>query len=150
LVKGDEPTMSKENVGISDDTDTQEVIERYPVISTLMGIMHGSGINSDWYALDKGGYIILYNSYESMNEAGMYDADTDFSITIDKTDVYNYTVRCLSRNRHYWNKYGLKEYIEDTFINCFGMAIKEHKGEYPIKSGIREKKTYELIIVKRD
>ena len=139
--------MSKDVFGISDESETQKVIERYPIIGSVMSIMHGSGINFDWYALDSGRYITLYNSYESMNEAGMYDAATDFSITIDKTDVYNITVRCLSKYRYYWNKYQLKEYIEDTYLNCLDMAIKTWEKEYPIHSGIREKKTYELIVV---
>ena len=132
--------------GISDEEETQKVIEKYPIIGTFMDICHGSGINSDWYAIDKGRYIILYNSYESMNETGFYDADTSFSVTIDKTDTDNMIIRCLDRNRHYWNKYQLKEYLEDHISECFRMAIKERENEYPIRSGIREKITHELII----
>jgi len=133
--------------GISDDDDTKKVIERYPIIGTLMDICHGSGINSDWYAIENKGYIILYNSYESMNESGMYDANTSFSVTIEKKDTNNIVIRCLDQYRYYWNKYGLKEYLEDTIYECFRMAIEKHKDESPIRSRIREKKTYELIVV---
>ena len=134
---------------ISNDSETQMGIEKYPVIEEFMCSCHGSGIDYEWYAVENKGYIVLTNSYHSMNDCGMYDAVIDFSVTIPKTDILNFDVKCLS-NRYYWNKYGLKEYLEDTIHYGLTEAINTLKDQWPIKSGIRQKEIWELLNVKKE
>lgn len=75
---------------------------------------HGSGINSDWSIDIKKDVVICKNSYERMNEAGMYDGVFPFSVRYAKDD-FKVTFHSLSsKERRIANEEGLKEYLEDT------------------------------------
>lgn len=135
--------------GISSDGETQDIYNKYPVIAEFMGFLHGSGIDYDWYAEDKGKNIILYNSYHSMDENGFYDYITDFKVIIPKNDIMKFKVQCIGF-RYAWNKYMLKEFLYDQIHYGLSESVNKLKDEWPIKSGLREEKIYRIFKVKNN
>ena len=135
--------------GISDDGTTQEIYNKYPVIAEFMGFLHGSGIDYDWYAHETKKNIILYNSYHSMNDAGMYDYITDFKVIIPKNDIMRFKVQCIGF-RYAWYKYMLKEFLYDQVYYGLSESVNKLKDEWPIKSGLRIEMIYRLFGVKHE
>ena len=81
-------------------------------------LLHGSGINSDWKVERKVGHIILKNSYHCMDEYGYYDQRADFWIKLFEHIPEEFELHFTGRVSHHMNnKYGLREYLEDTITH---------------------------------
>jgi hypothetical protein len=82
---------------------------------------HGSGIDCDWIiTIDwKKSRINCKNSYHCMNEYGMYDGFADFTLSIPFDSTENeFSFVFNGKQSQYKNrKYGLREYLEDTFAS---------------------------------
>jgi len=75
---------------------------------------HGSGINGHWSIIEFDSHWECQNTYDTMNEYGMYDYTVSFSLIIPKKNPekfrlhfhgYQYPVR----------KYNLRDYLESLF-----------------------------------
>ena len=132
---------------ISNDSQTQTLVEKYPVLSTFMELCHGSGIDYSWSGHEDKNNIILRNSFHVMNDNGMYCAVCDFSVIIPKNDILNISVKCHS-NRYWWNYTSLGEYLPDTIHFSLCDSIKKHNTGMPYKDGLRKVEKYEAVPVR--
>lgn len=132
---------------ISNDSQTQTLIEKYPVISTFMDSCHGSGIDYSWSGHEDKNNIILRNSFHVMDDCGMYCAVCDFSVVIPKMDMLNFLLKCHS-NRYYWNRNMLSDMLSEDIHYQLSEAIKKHNTGMPYKDGLREVTVYHAVPVR--
>ena len=94
-------------------------IEDYIINELKAKLPHGSGINGDWTISFnwKKDQIHCKNSFHCMNECGMYDGYADFTLSIPFNSTENeFSIVFNGKQSQYKNrKYGLREYLEDTF-----------------------------------
>jgi hypothetical protein len=77
---------------------------------------HGSGINGDWKIVDKGKFFVATNFYETMTDAGFYDAVVDFKVNIPKENPRRFKLTFIGRVSQYQaRKNQLRFYLEDLF-----------------------------------
>ena len=75
---------------------------------------HGSGINSDWEIDVKKDAVICKNSYDRMNEGGMYDGVFPFSVKYTKDDAKVTFHSLTSAGYRIANGEDLRGYLEDV------------------------------------
>ena len=134
---------------ISDETTTQEVLKKYPVISLFCDTLHGSGVDYEWFAEETKKEIICFNSYHAMNEMGYYDRVIGFVVHFPKNNLYDCYVKNTD-DRYGWNKYMLRDYLSDTVHFAISDSIKALEKEFPIKSGIRIETICKVFPVKQE
>ena len=101
--------------------------EKESILSMIeQELPHGSGIDGDWYLqLTTPTRVNAFNSYHCMDEHGYYDGWVDFTVHFDLADkdVFKVTIRSDYENRYRAEKYGLREYLEDTIAYSLEDAI---------------------------
>jgi hypothetical protein len=143
--------------GISNDEKTQEIIKNYPLIEEFCIMLHGSGIDYDYYIEENEKEIKLFNAFHCMNENGYYVTSQNFTVTIPKKDIFEFTVKCPDKNRYWWNKLDLQSYLAECISqtlndvkNSFLAKIDREKGIYPISIGIMQHEpTYEIFKINK-
>lgn len=89
---------------------------------------HGSGINYDWWFMDKRNCIHAYNSFDVMDEWGGYTGVIDFHVSILKTDPKVFKLVIHGKRSHYLSKrYCIREYLDDTFAEDFDTNCEKYK-----------------------
>ena len=86
---------------------------------------HGSGINSDWQVVLKKDRATCYNTFDHMDENGMYDAYIDFSVTFKPGRKVNVRFHDLTKDGRAAIKDGLREYLEETLAESWDGIAKE-------------------------
>jgi hypothetical protein len=125
--------------GVSNDPETQRVLERHPYIDELVNSVHGSGIDYDWYADETPTNIRLYNSYHLMDDGGMYYANADFTVIIPKKNPKGFRVTYRDdRSRYYANKHMLADYLYDTISWQLSEILKQSRREKVIPDWMRK------------
>ena len=83
---------------------------------------HGSGLDCNWYydVPSSSNTVRLSNSYHCMKENGYHDGYADFTLIVDcLPDIQNlhgFRLQFNGRESQKLNyKYGLREYLEETF-----------------------------------
>jgi len=134
--------------GISSDQSTQDLIEKYPVISLFCDNLHGSGIDYDWSIEETKTEILCYNSYHAMDEYGYYDRIIGFAVHFPKNNLYDCRVKCTD-DPYGYRKYMLADYLSDTVHSEIRECVDALKEEWPIKSGIRLETICKVFPVKK-
>lgn len=76
----------------------------------------GSGINCHWEIEEKQGYYKCSNSFQVMNEVGMYIGWSDFSLIVPFKNPTDFRLHFHGKQSQALNQYyQLREYLEDTF-----------------------------------
>jgi hypothetical protein len=93
----------------------------------------GSGFDSEWYFLDGKKTIKAYTGWQLMNDAGYYIGNYGFTVTIQKKDITDFTMRSTGHNKRTLENYGVWDYLEDTIAMVLddlnaAMAKKEAQG----------------------
>ena len=86
---------------------------------------HGSGINGDWQVVLKKDRATCYNTFDHMDENGMYDAYIDFSVTFKPGRQVSVRFHDLTKDGRAAIKDGLREYLEDTLAESWDGIAKE-------------------------
>jgi hypothetical protein len=105
--------------GYSSTINWEQFTDKEKVI--LESLPHGSGIDYDWHIeKQKNGKIKAFNAYHGMNDWGMYVRSVDFSVTFhsDNPGEFKLVFHADSGDRYWIDKWGLREYLEDTLFYC--------------------------------
>ena len=87
---------------------------------------HGSGINGPWEVILKKDRATCYNTFDHMNENGMYDAEIDFSVTFRMNGEVSVRFHGLnSKGRRFVENDGLRDYLEETLAESWEPIAKE-------------------------
>ena len=86
---------------------------------------HGSGINGDWQVVLKKDRATCYNTFDHMDENGMYDAYIDFSATFKPGRQVSVRFHDLTKDGRAAIKDGLREYLEETLADSWDGVAKE-------------------------
>lgn len=106
----------KESMKGDNNMKTLEKIRMAKAIENVLP--HGSGINGDWNITIRPDRVTCRNTYDHMDEYGMYDAYIDFSV-IFKNDTVKVMFHNLnSKGYRFVNNDMLRQYLEDTFAEC--------------------------------
>lgn len=93
---------------------------------------HGSGINENWNLSAARSFLILSNSYQVMNENGMYVGWAPFTIKIPRDAVVrqmndpdaiarDFILQFNGDRAEYLNRqYGLRSYLDELLHDAFG------------------------------
>lgn len=131
--------------GISNEDTTVEVMNKYPILEKFCDHLHGSGIDYDWTAEETKNHVKLHNSYHCMNEAGMYCATQDFTITMPKNDIADFKITCDNKSRYWWDRNCLRDYLYDTAHYILSEALKADAEKRPVESGFIAETKYRLV-----
>ena len=92
------------------------------IIDALKDLLpHGSGINSNWYfQLGNRGIIRAYNTFDAMNETGMYCHYYDFIAYLRQVEPGKFELLnlCILGREYKCCGYGLVDYLSDTIACC--------------------------------
>ena len=87
---------------------------------------HGSGINGPWQVVLKKDRATCYNTFDHMDEHGMYDAYIDFSVTFRQDGEVSVRFHGLnSKGRRFVENDGLRDYLEETLAGSWEPIAKE-------------------------
>ena len=94
---------------------TQEKVEAIENV-----LPHGSGINYDYKIRVGGARVYASNSYDVMNESGIYVGTLPFTVCYKKTGKLAYMAyiefnRLTSRGYRIANKYAIREYLYELY-----------------------------------
>lgn len=130
--------------GISDGRQTREAIDKYPILGEFCKHFHGSGVNYDWHIEETDREVRLYNSYDCLNEVGSEVATQSFVIVMPKDDITEFKVQCQDKNRYWWDRNTVKQYIEDTATMWLASLLQRWRENVPVLSGFTRHTTYGL------
>jgi hypothetical protein len=90
----------------------------------IMGSLpHGSGINYKWdYTICDNGSVRYMNRYDVFEDGGYYKGSIPFTVILSKKYGDGlFKLQFGRENKHFLltHAYGLRDYLEDTFCNCF-------------------------------
>jgi hypothetical protein len=108
-------TLKREETSVPYDSDEK-------IVWLKEHLPHGSGINGDWNIYyDNDGTIHADNFYEPMNDNGFYESPVQFSVRIPPDHFSGFTLTFTGgRHEKYMvEKYGLRDYLEETFAPTF-------------------------------
>lgn len=112
-------------------TERERVIMQDEAIDIFNHVLpHGSGIDCDWKITfhNRSKRIHMSNSYHCMDENGMYDGWSDFTVIIDWEDEEYYRIMFHGReSQRLARKYDLRDYLTDLICECLVLSYESPK-----------------------
>lgn len=104
--------------------NTEWLNKHEAVINELIGMLpHGSGLNYEWeldYKKSHANNIILYMSYDTMDEAGYYDIVVNFTLQITPSLISGYDLHIKGNFGKYQD---IKDYLYDILHEALNQDI---------------------------